>query len=244
MSPGFALVRPDQAFRHIAVKENDDDENRDGGGHISHNRYVDTRTPTVALLNRDEAHILYNTALQFKGKKALQFGCGFGWEACHLALGGVHLTVVDERLADQAVNNAVGASLDLEGVLDLVEMRSERGFEQPGGQAPTEKWSLFFLDATSDSDRVLSQARICEQHAEPDAAVLLHGSASLTAMPAIDHFVKTGWSILVYHTDQNLTVAVRGNVRPLVHRPDPRVAWPPLPAHLRELEVGGRGTIN
>ena len=57
--------------------------------------YVDRRQPTVGFLSRDEAHILYNTALQFRGKKALEIGCWLGWSACHLALAGVELDVID-----------------------------------------------------------------------------------------------------------------------------------------------------
>ncbi|WP_204249752.1 hypothetical protein [Gemmata sp. SH-PL17] len=49
---------------------------------------MDRRAPHIGFVSRDEAAILYNTALRFRGRRALEIGCWLGWSTCHLALGG------------------------------------------------------------------------------------------------------------------------------------------------------------
>jgi len=46
---------------------------------IKHNWYCDRRAPMVGFLNRDEAILLHNLALQFQGKPALEIGSWMGW---------------------------------------------------------------------------------------------------------------------------------------------------------------------
>ena len=56
---------------------------------VPHLCTADLRQPTIGFVSRDEAHILYNTALKLKGKNALEIGCWLGWSTAHLAAGGV-----------------------------------------------------------------------------------------------------------------------------------------------------------
>ena len=66
-----------------------------------HGRTFDERCFTkgtstgVGFMNRDENHILYNKALQFRGLRALEIGCWLGWSTCQVAMVGVILDVVD-----------------------------------------------------------------------------------------------------------------------------------------------------
>lgn len=50
--------------------------------------YVDPSFPECGFLTRDEAHILYNAALIFKGQNALEIGSHVGWSTVHFGLGG------------------------------------------------------------------------------------------------------------------------------------------------------------
>ena len=98
----------------------------------------------MGLVNRDEAHILYNTALQFKGKHVLEIGCWVGWSACHLALAGVKLDVVDPLLAKPEFYNSVHDSLKAEKVayeVNLVAGNSPQEVETLGTQFQR-RWSL------------------------------------------------------------------------------------------------------
>ena len=67
VSSNLELTLPDFAFPHL-IKGNVSDSAwpylRKG---IPHNWYVDSRNPTVGFVSRDEASILYNTAVMFKG---------------------------------------------------------------------------------------------------------------------------------------------------------------------------------
>ena len=101
VSPGMLVILPDECFPNIIIGDKRYSTWRYSRKEIPHNRYVDKRFPGVGFNNRDEVHILYNTALKFKGKKALEIGCWLGWSACHLALGGVELDVIDPLLENR-----------------------------------------------------------------------------------------------------------------------------------------------
>ena len=117
-SPNLEVILPDQHFPN-KIKENRDRSTwpylrRD----VMHNWYVDQRFPDVGFLYRDEAILLYNLAKLFSGKPALEIGCFMGWSACHLALAGVKLDVIDPLLERPLFRDSVVQSLGAAGVLD------------------------------------------------------------------------------------------------------------------------------
>jgi hypothetical protein len=85
VSPGLQVICLDQCFPTM-VRGDQSLSNwpylRRG---LSHPWLVDRRYPSWGFLNRDEVHILYNLALRFQGKRALEIGCHMGWSACHMA---------------------------------------------------------------------------------------------------------------------------------------------------------------
>ncbi|MBW3587025.1 MAG: glycosyl transferase family 2, partial [Cyanobacteria bacterium 0813] len=107
VSPGFQIIIPDSYFPNMIIADPNASNWPYLRREIPHNWYADKRYPFIGFLNRDEAHILYNTALQFKGKKALEIGCWLGWSACHLALAGVELDVVDPLLEREDIRQSV-----------------------------------------------------------------------------------------------------------------------------------------
>ncbi|MEG4807019.1 hypothetical protein QUA82_04220 [Microcoleus sp. F8-D3] len=106
VSPGLKVILPDAYFPNMIVGDTQTCSWPYLRREIQHNWYVDRRANSVGFLSRDEAHILYNTALQFKGKKALEIGCWLGWSACHLALAGVALDVVDPLLEREDIRQS------------------------------------------------------------------------------------------------------------------------------------------
>ena len=240
ISPNFAIVKPDECFPNMIVG----DPNLQPWAYlrreVPHNWYVDKRHPTVGFLSRDEAHILYNTALKFKGKKALEIGCWLGWSACHLALAGVELEVVDPLLARPDFYESVSNSLQAAGVLDsihLVAGYSPQAVEELAAQLQT-KWSLIFIDGNHEAPGPLNDAIICEQLAAEDALIVFHDLAAPDVAQGLDYFKQKGWQTLVYQTMQIMGVAWRGNIEPVIHQPDPKVNWV-LPAHLQSYTVSG-----
>ena len=153
VSPGLRRVQPDACFPFMAIHP-------DRASNpwpwlrksIPHNYYSDRRSPNIGFVSRDEAHILYNTALLFHGQRALEIGCWLGWSACHLALGGVELDVVDPILADPDFYGSVTASLSAASVNNHVHLI-------PGG-SPSEvlrlhnherrSWALIFIDGNHE----------------------------------------------------------------------------------------------
>ncbi|MEG3845592.1 FkbM family methyltransferase [Microcoleus sp. herbarium19] len=240
ISPDFAIVLPDECFPNMIVGDTHIQPWPYLRREIPHNWYVDKRHPTVGFLSRDEAHILYNTALKFKGKKALEIGCWLGWSACHLALAGVELEVVDPLLARPDFYESVSNSLQAAGVLDSVHLvagYSPQAVEELAAQLQT-KWSLIFIDGNHEAPGPLNDAIICEQLAAEDALIVFHDLAAPDVAQGLDYFKQKGWHTLVYQTMQIMGVAWRGNVEPIIHQPDPRLNWV-LPTHLQSYTVSG-----
>ena len=238
VSPGLKIIKPDQHFPNMIAANT----NISGWPYlrreIPHNWYIDQRYPGIGFLSRDEANILYNIALQFKEKKALEIGCWMGWSACHLALAGVKLEVIDPLLTNENHYENVKNSLVSAGVfseINLVPGYSPEKVDELA-QKTGQKWSLIFIDGNHDAPGPLNDAIICEKFAEDDALVVFHDLASPDVAQGLDYFKQKGWNILVYQTMQIMGIAWRGNIQPLKHRPDPNVVWT-LPAHLSDYQV-------
>ena len=122
VSAGLSVVIPDACFPNLVVG----DKARHPWPHlrreIPHNWYCDRRSPLVGFLNRDEAILLYNLALPFRGKPGLEIGSWMGWSTCHLALAGLILDTIDPAVANAANGVSVRESLAAAGVLDHVRL--------------------------------------------------------------------------------------------------------------------------
>ena len=238
VSPGLEIVLPDQYFPNMIVADPNNCAWPYLRREIPHNWYADKRKPTVGFLSRDEAHILYNTALQFKGKQALEIGCWLGWSACHLALAGVKLDVVDPVLAKPEFAESIRASLTASGVIDSVNLvagYSPQKVEEIAAKFQRQ-WPLIFIDGNHEGDAPLQDAIACERLAATDALIIFHDLASPYVARGLDYFKQKGWNTLIYHTMQIMGVAWRGNVEPVKHQPDPKINWQ-LPKHLQHYQV-------
>ncbi|HEY9648842.1 MAG TPA: CmcI family methyltransferase, partial [Chroococcidiopsis sp.] len=240
VSPGLALVKPDSAFPHKIVGDTSTCDWPYLRREIPHNWYVDERWPMVGFLSRDEAHILYNSALQFSGQRALEIGCWMGWSACHLALAGVQLDVVDPLLERPEFYQSVSGSLRAAGVLGNVNLAPGYSPQKVDEIAARDqrKWSLLFIDGNHEAPAPLQDAIACEPYAEADAMILFHDLSSPDVAQGLDYLRQRGWNTLIYQTMQIMGVAWRGNVQPVYHEPDPTVAWQ-LPSHLAYYSVSG-----
>jgi predicted O-methyltransferase YrrM len=243
ISPNLKPVHPDAAFPFMTLG----DPRNCGWGYlrldIPHNWYVDQRSPFIGFVSRDEAHILYNIALMFPGKSALEIGCWLGWSTCHLALGGVNLDVIDPILLQDPQRESIVSSLRAAQVLDRVKLVG--GYTPAAihelGSRRARKWSLIFIDGEHEDPGPIQDAIAAEQWAEPDAMILFHDLVSPAVGRGLDYLAQRGWKTLVYNTMQIMAVAYRGNVTPLQHHPDPAVNWQ-LPDHLRNHPISsGKG---
>jgi predicted O-methyltransferase YrrM len=191
----------------------------------------------VGLLNRDEAHILYNSAKLFAGRRGLEVGAWIGWSACHVALAGVELDVVDPSFDHWWLKETVEAALSAAGVRDRVTLHT--GYSPSAvadlahERAP---WSFMFIDGDHDGAAPRLDAEECRHHAAADALVLFHDLASPFVAAGLDVLADAGWQTMVYDTAQIMGVAWRGDVEPVPHHPDPSVSLN-LPSHLARHRV-------
>ncbi len=243
VSPGFSIILPDKNFPNLIIGDKKYSTWRYSKTEIPHNRYVDQRFPAVGFNNRDEVHILYNTALKFKGKKALEIGCWLGWSACHLALGGVELDVIDPLLENDDFYQSVSNSLKAANVLDRVSLipgYSPQKVEDLAREL-NYKWSLIFIDGNHEAPGPLNDAIACEKLATKDALILFHDLASPDVFQGLDYLKQKGWKVMIYQTAQIMGVAWRGDVEPVTHLPDNKIQWSPLPNYLEGYLVSGLG---
>ena len=236
VSPGLAVVLPDRCFPDLVRQDPAAAGAGDARRTVPHSRLADRRRPGRTLLCRDEAHILYNLALGFCGRRGLVLGTLTGWAACHLGLAGLDLDVVDPLLAEPELAAGVQAALKaarVPGPVRLVPGRSPAAAVDELA-ASRANWSLFLLDGDPDGDTPLADVRVCERYAAADCAMVLSGLVSPDVTDAVLHLKARGWRIRVYHTAGIMAVAWRGEVRPVPHQPDPRIDWE-IPHHVMAL---------
>ncbi|HEY9799803.1 MAG TPA: TylF/MycF/NovP-related O-methyltransferase [Leptolyngbyaceae cyanobacterium] len=243
VSPGLEVIKPDKCFPNMIVEDTTISNWPYLRHDISHNWYVDKRHKYIGFVSRDEAHILYNTALKFRDKKALEIGCWYGWSACHIALAGVELDVIDPLLDQADIYESVSNSLRDAGVLETVNLvsgYSPQKVEELAEQLQR-KWSFFFIDGSHDAPCPLNDAIVCEKFAENDALILFHDLTCPDVVQGLDYLKNQGWNTMIYQTMQIMGVAWRGNIQPVQHHPDPQMDWS-LPEHLQDYKVSQLST--
>ncbi len=239
VAPGLRRVKPDACFPFMAIVQ---DRSTITWPYfrrsVPHNFRSDRRSPFIGFVSRDEAHILYNSALACRGAPALEIGCWMGWSACHLALAGVVLDVIDPLLAHPDVFNSVRTSRAAAGVAQKVRLLADRSPEAVLRLHRTEarRWGCIFVDGNHDRPGPLHDAIAVHQVAAADALVLFHDLMSPEVTEGLDYLRDQGWNTMIYQTVQIMGVAWRGTARPLKHMPDPQVAWS-LPDHLAGYRV-------
>jgi predicted O-methyltransferase YrrM len=240
VSPNLEQVWPDAAFPHMVVGDTAECGWPYLRREIAHNWYVDRRTPAIGFVSRDEAALLYNTALRMRGRPCLEIGCWRGWSTVHLALGGGELDCVDPILADPETRRELAATLARAGVADrvnLVPRRSPEGVEEIALRTGR-RWSFAFIDGDHAGDAPLADAEVVQRFAADDAVVILHDLAAPEPAAALAYLREQGWETAIYQTMQILGVATRGACRPIPHTPDPAQRWS-LPEHLASFPLVG-----
>lgn len=238
VSPNFRRIYLDHSFPSMAAFDPEPHPWPYVRREIPHLYCADQRQPDTGFVSRDEAHILYNAALKFQGKRALEIGCWLGWSTAHLAAGGVILDAIDPILENPTAYESVNYSLCSAGVRSNVNLYPGYSPEKVEEIAQQEefRWSLIFIDGNHDSPAPLQDAQVAEQYAAEDALILFHDLASPDVAEGLNYLRDRGWNTMIYQTMQIMGVAWRGNVQPVEHIPDPAVDWN-LPEHLKDYPV-------
>ena len=240
VSEGLAVVIPDACFPNMVVGDKDGHPWPYLRKNIKHNWYCDRRAPLVGFLSRDEAVLLHNLALQFRGKPGLEIGSWMGWSTCHLALAGLMLDVVDPVFAKPEHLGDVRDSLAAAGVLANVRLY---GSASPEGVRELAKltglkWNFIFIDGDHEGTAPARDALECVEHAAPDAMIVFHDLVSPNVEAGLRVLWREGWQVALYQTMQIVGVAWRGNATLVSHQPDPSIDWS-LPLHLAKYPVIG-----
>jgi glycosyltransferase involved in cell wall biosynthesis/predicted O-methyltransferase YrrM len=239
VSPGLRVVVPDASFPRMRPGDRWSHPWKYLRREVPHTWYADERYPLMGFVNRDEAAILHNIALQFAGKPALEIGSWLGWSTCHLALARVRLDVIDPAHADPEVRAIVDGALAHCHVADSVYIAATRSPEGVHALAVLRgQWNLFFIDGDHEGEAPVRDVHACLPYAAEDCAFVFHDLAAPAVAAALRVLQREGFEVMVYQTAQIMGVAWRGSVAPVAHTPDPDVAWQ-LPHHLVGLPVSG-----
>ena len=196
------------------------------------------RNPYIGVLSLDEATLLHNNALPFRGKRGLEIGCHYAWSTAHLLAAGLDLDVIDPALGHPDQMADVRASL-----APIGEARLWAGFSPsvvPAVRAVrAEPWSFAFIDGYHEGDAPRDDARAVIALMADDALVMFHDLISPHVAAGLALFADAGWSVGLYNTMQIMGVAWRGSTHPAPH-----VADKDMPAieaaHLRRFPVLSR----
>ena len=200
---------------------------------IDHPYRADRRNPIVGFINRDEASILTASARLFAGRAALEIGAWRGWSTAHLITAGLgSLHVVEPLLADPewraefeaVVNGAGGAERTI-----LVAGASPEAVVRLGQSGA--RWSFAFIDGDHDGEAPTRDALALTPFLEPTAMVLFHDLVSPYVAKGLRALEQSGWRVMAYQTAQMIGVAWRGDIAPVMHKPDPMQSWS-VPGHL------------
>jgi hypothetical protein len=204
VSPGLTVVTPDAAFPHMIAANTDICSWPYLRREIPHRWYLDSRVQFAAFLTRDEAVLLHNLALPFQGRPALEIGCWLGWSACHLALAGVMLDVIDPVLSQEGFRESVEESLTTAGVRDRVRLFPGSSPQMVPELASTQsrRWSLIFIDGDHEAPAPLLDCIACAAHAEADAMIVMHDLNAPAVGEGLANLRGLGWNVLLYQTMQ------------------------------------------
>ncbi len=239
VAPELQAIWPDNAFPYM-MEGNPDECCWPWLRKPSPHRWcIDRRNPAIGFVSRDEASILYSTALRFQGERGLEIGCWQGWSACHIAAAGVHLDVIDPVLGNQLFRPTIESSFRRAGVTAAVVLHAATSPAAIPLLAAKngEPWSFFFIDGDHEGDAVLNDTIACVAHAAEDCVIMFHDLASPYVAKGLEWLRCRGWNTRVYHTSQIMATAWRGAIEPPAHTPDPHlVETLGIPDHVRALE--------
>ncbi|WP_436644438.1 class I SAM-dependent methyltransferase [Microbaculum sp. FT89] len=199
---------------------------------------ADEKLSRIGVLSVEEALLLHNLALPFRGERALEVGCHVGWSTAHLVAAGLRLDVIDPILARTNIREAIETALDRD--TGQGEARLWPGYSPwiVDAVRSTQKadWSFAFIDGNHDEDAPASDAEAVSKHMARKAVVVFHDLTSPHVAAGLRVFEAQGWSIGLYNTMQVLGVAWRGNVRLPKHVADRNVPVV-LPGHLNGIRM-------
>jgi hypothetical protein len=178
----------------------------------------DSRPPP--FVSRDELLILYNMALQCRGRHALEIGSDLGWSSTHIALGGMLLDVVDPRLTFPELRARILHAATACRIPDPVALYTGLDAAKRNADKAGYRWSFIFIHA--DMFDLHTLLLDCTKYAAEDAAILVRGISSSAITTTFSQKRGDCWQFTDYHTSTTIAVAWRGKMTPLKHVPDPR----------------------
>src|SRR5271166_1317432 len=178
--------------------------------------------PDTGVLSLEEAELIYNNALRFVGRRALEIGCHYAWSTAHIVAAGLHVDVIEPALANADQYAEVSKSLSaIEGT---------GSFNLCAGFSPTVirafkgnvRWSFVFIDGYHEGDAPRLDAIEAEMNCAETACVMFHDLTSPFVAAGLRYFRDAGWKTGLYNTMQIIGIAWRGDFQPVEHIADRR----------------------
>ena len=192
---------------------------RKSAPHIWRRDLRGVRNPYIGVLSLDEATLLHNNALAFRGRRALEIGCHYAWSTAHLVAAGLDLDVIDPALGHDDQMADVRESLSHVGAARLWAGFSPSVVPAVRAYRPA-PWSFAFIDGYHEGEAPANDARAVLPLLADDALVMFHDLVSPHVAAGLAVFAQAGWNVGLYNTMQVMGAAWRGAARPVAHVAD------------------------
>jgi len=96
------------------------------------------------------------------------------------------------------------------------------------------RWAFIFIDGNHNNDYPLNDSKCCAKYAEETAMIMFHDLVFPDVARGFLYLREIGWHTKIYHTQQMVGIAWRGDTSPPDHIPDQRIEWN-IPDHLKNL---------
>lgn len=227
ISPNLEVIFPDPCLPHLATSNLTSNRS-----YISQAEPINSYYSNRSLLGRAEMQIVYNIALQYKGKRGLVIGCQMGWISCHIAISGMELDILDPQLLDrellQAVMDSINSAKAVFGTIGTVTCVPCAGSEVSALANDLQRqWSSICIDANSlfasanRDDSILDVAIACEPYTAADATIIFANCLEVDRDHIFAYFKTKGWQTKIYETFPPLVIVWRGGIEPVEFFPDP-----------------------
>ena len=177
------------------------------------------RNPYIGVLSLDEATLLHNNALPFRGRRGLEIGCHYAWSTAHLVAAGLDLDVIDPALGHADQMRDVAQSLSAVGPVRLWAGFSPSIVPAVRAVKPA-PWSFAFIDGYHEGDAPRDDARAALPLMAEDALVMFHDLISPHVAAGLAEFADAGWNVGLFNTMQIMGAAWRGAAAPAEHIAD------------------------
>jgi len=180
------------------------------------------REPECGFLTHDEAAILYNVALRFRGPLDslwLVIGGAAGWSAFHLSAAACNVVALDPLYRDFEMMSRARANVGSAHVIFCYESSDE----YLAAHKCDPPFQGVLIDGDHSAPQPLNDAKNAAANLSECGVIVLHDVLGGPVQEAVIWLLDNGFKARIYWTPHVMAVCWRGEFTPPDHVPDPQI---------------------